>query len=368
MKRFFVAATAFLLVLSIFMKVPSAFSEDKGSKLRIGYVESEEYNYYPYQLSYTFSGLKRLGVINLDTEIDPKTSNSREIWNNICDNYHSDRIELVRKFYFNMKDMDKKDYAKFINSEDVDLVIVMGTVAGKYFADYETRNKFMVFAAADPVASGITKSETERYKDNAFAHIDKARFERQIKACYKMLNFKKIGVVYQDTPEAYVYSAIEPLKNASKELNFEIIEEHVDEAKDDQDYARYYSDLKKAYKNLARKGIDTLYITTATIQEEKLLELLEPDIYKNNIYTIAQSNERQVELGAMIGVTILDTFEQGYFGAEQIKAYLDGTPFNQLEQVNDGTPKMYINYDIAKRLGFKVNLSDLLIMDAIYKL
>ncbi len=368
MKKFFAAFAAFLLVFSMFIKVPQVFSQDKDSKLRIGYVESEEFIYYPYQLLYTFAGLQRLDVMKMGVEIDPKASNSQEIWNSVCDHYQSDRIELVKKFYFNMKDMDKKDYSKFINSEDVDLVIVMGTVAGKYFTDYETKNKFMVFAAADPVASGMTKTETERYKDNSFAHIDKARFDRQIRACYKMIKFKKIGVVYQDTPEAYVYSAIEPLRNAAKELNFEIIEEHVDEAKDDADYKRYYSDLKKAYKSLAKKGIDTLYITTATIQDEKLLELLEPDIYKNNIYTIAQSNERQVELGAMLGVTILDTFEQGYFGAEQIKAYLDGTPFNQLEQVNDGTPKMYINYDIAKRVGFKVTLSELLIMDAIYKL
>ena len=58
--------------------------------------------------------------------------------------------------------------------------------------------------------------------------------------------------------------------------------------------------------------------------------------------------------------------EQGYFAASQIKSYLDGTPFNQLEQVNDDTPKISLNYDIAKRIKLKVPLSTMLIIDSIY--
>ena len=58
--------------------------------------------------------------------------------------------------------------------------------------------------------------------------------------------------------------------------------------------------------------------------------------------------------------------EQGYFAASQIKSYLEGTPFNELEQVNDDTPKMALNYDIAKRIKLKIPMSTMLIIDSIY--
>ena len=367
-KRIFCFLIAFTLFIPIIIKMPFAYSKAENSKLRIGYVESEDFYDFSYQMANIFTGLQELNVIDNNYKINTNEPDSSKVWNNICDNYKSDKVEFVKDMYFDMKYMNQEDYVQMTNRNDVDLVIVMGTVAGKYFLENETKNKFMVFAAADPIAAGIVKSATERYTNNSFAHIDNTRYERQIKASHKILNFKKIGVVYQNTEEAYTYSAIDQLKNAAAELNFEIVEKHVDEAKNQNDYNRYYADLRKAYKELANEGIDTLYITTATIENEQLLNLLEPDIYANKIYTIAQTTESQVKSGALLGVTIQDPREQGYFGATQIKAFIDGTPFEQLDQVNEGTPKLYLNYDVAKLIDLKIPFSILLITDTIYKL
>ena len=367
MKKFLRTVVLFILIFCLSFNFLQAFSENTDKKLRIGYVESEPYAVYSHHLAGIFSGLQELGLIDKGYKVDLEEEDSSKVWRDICDNCKSDKIEFVKDMYFDLKEMDKGEYSNVINRDDVDLIIVMGTVAGKYFVDHETKNKFMIFASADPVKAGILKSKTERYNENSFAHIDSKRYDNQIMVAYKFLNFKKIGVVYQNDAEAYSYSGIEQLKNASKTFGFEIVEKHIDEAKSNDDYKRYYNDLKKAYKELANEGIDALYITTATIENEKLLSILEPDIYANNIYTIAQSTEEQVKYGVLLGTTILDTMEQGYFGATQIKSYLEGTPFNELEQVNDGTPKLVLNYDIAKRIGFEVSLSELLIVDTIYK-
>ena len=368
MKKFLRIVVLFILTFCLSFNFLQAFSENKSQKLRVGYVESEPYNVYSHHLAGIFSGLQEVGLIDKGYKVDLEEEDSYKVWKDICNNYKSDRIEFIKDMFFNVKNMNESEYPQFINRDDVDLVIVMGTVAGKYFVDHETRNKFMIFAAADPIKAGIVKSATERYNENSFAHIDSKRYDNQLKAAHKFLNFKKVGVVYQDTEEAYSYSGIDQLKKASQEFGFEILEKHVDEVKNNNDYDRYYSDLRKAYKELSNEGIDTLYITTATIDDDALLSLLEPDIYAKKIYTIAQSTEEQVKKGALLGTTILDTMEQGYFGATQIKAYLFGTPFNKLEQVNDGTPKLILNYDIAKRIGLEVSLSKLLIVDTIYKI
>ncbi len=367
-KRIFYLLIVFTLFITIIIKTPFYYTNAENSKLRIGYVESEDFYDFSYQLTSIFMGLQELGVIDNNYKISTNERDSSKVWNNICDNCKSDKVEFVKDMYFDMKYMNQENYTQMVNRNDVDLVIVMGTVAGKYFLENETKNKFMVFAAADPISAGIVKSETERYKSNSFAHIDNTRYERQIKASHKILNFKKVGVVYQNTEEAYTYSAIDQLKNSAAELNFEIVEKHVDEAKGQNDYDRYYADLRKAYKELANEGIDTLYITTATIEDKELFNLLEPDIYANKIYTIAQTSESQVKSGALLGVTIQDPWEQGYFGATQIKAFIDGTPFDQLEQVNEGIPKIYLNYDVAKLTDLKIPFSTLLITDTIYKL
>ena len=174
--------------------------------------------------------------------------------------------------------------------------------------------------------------------------------------------------MYQNDESAYAYSGIDSLKSASEELDFDIVVRHVEEAKNEKDYERYYKDLEKAYHELVIEGIDALYVTTATIQDDRLLGLLEKDIYKNNIPTIAQTDENQVKVGATIGVTLLDTEEQAAFAVAQIKKYASGTSFENLDQVNESTAKIYVNYDIAKRIGVKIPFSTLLIVDRIYRL
>ena len=69
-----------------------------------------------------------------------------------------------------------------------------------------------------------------------------------------------------------------------------------------------------------------------------------------------------------IGVTLLDTEEQAAFAVAQIKKYASGTSFENLDQVNESTAKIYVNYDIAKRIGVKIPFSTLLIVDRIYRL
>ena len=366
MKKFFCFMLLTFLFSSLLINDCTTYSENELTKLRIGYVESETFDNYSRQLSGIFAGFQKLGIVESNYKVDLSEVDTKKIWNSICNNYTSDKIEFVEDMYFNMKNVNESDYIKMANRDDVDLIITMGTVAGKYFLTNETKNKFMVFACADPISGRIVKSETERYKDNSFAHIDRTRYERQIRAGHNLFKFKRIGVVYQDTPEAFSYSAIDKLRKLSDELNFEVVEKHVIEAQNENDYDRYYEDLKQAYKELTNEGIDSLYITTATIENEKLMDLLDEDIYPNNIFTIAQTSEQQVEYGALIGFVINDGMEQGYFAASQIKSYLEGTPFNELEQVNDDTPKMALNYDIAKRIKLKIPMSTMLIIDSIY--
>jgi ABC-type uncharacterized transport system substrate-binding protein len=271
--------------------------------------------------------------------------------------------------FFSMKSMDEADYARMVNSADVDILIVMGTVAGLYMRDHEQQNDFMVFASADAIRAGIVKSEAERYVPNSFACVDTQRLRRQIDVAYQMFKFRKIGVVYESSEAAYAYSGIKHLRDAGRAEGraegFEVVKRYVDESRNAADDERYYAELKAAYASLIEEGIDALYITPATTADEKIPWLLE-DVIAAEILTISQVGESQVRSGALFGVTVDDPLDQGRFAARRLAAYMNGTPLREMGQVYEIVPRMYLNYDVCRKTGVELSFRQLLSMDRIF--
>ncbi len=353
---------------------------DQKQPLRIGYVQMKEYSSFAQQLLILAEEFEKEGSIREgfmetnypDTNFDMsfRSGDAKKLWDAICANQTgAGNYEFVQDAYFDMGLMKEKDYETMVNREDVDLTIVMGTTAGVYFKEHEKQNPYMVLLAADPIASEIVKSETDPGDDLTYALIDSTSYRRQIEAGYKFLHFKKLGVVYEDSEDAYVYSAIDSVKEAAEKLGFEILTRHVDEPKSSKDNARYYRELKAAYRELAEEGMDTLYITVSVIDYENQLEdLLADSIVPNKIPTLAQDDVAPVQYGALFGVSLVDYSEQAQHVIRQIRAYHEeGTAFRDLDQVCECTPKIFLNYDMALKIGFDVSFEDLQIIDSIYR-
>ena len=133
MKKFFCFMLLTFLFSSLLINDCTTYSENELTKLRIGYVESETFDNYSRQLSGIFAGFQKLGIVESNYKVDLSEVDTKKIWNSICNNYTSDKIEFVEDMYFNMKNMNESDYIKMVNRDDIDLIITMGTVAGKYF-------------------------------------------------------------------------------------------------------------------------------------------------------------------------------------------------------------------------------------------
>ena len=333
-------------------------------KIKIGYVESEKFDLFSSQLVWMAKAFQEKKILS-QYDIDLNERDSKIIWENMCNHCISNRFEFIREMYYSVHNMSADEINSISNDARVNLVIVMGTAAGLHFARNETKNNFMVLASADPIRSGIVSDENIRDRKNIYAHIDRNRYKRQLLAGHKIFKFKKLGVVFEDNLSAFIYSGIKQLQEASETLGFEVVKRHVKESREPNDSDRYYFDLLNAYRELIKEGIDALYITTATINPHKLYWLLSQDIIPNNIVTIAQTSEMFVKYGALIGVTILNTEEQGYFIVKQLSDFANGKPFHKLEQVNDSTPRIYLNYAIAKKINLRIPFSTLLIIDSI---
>ena len=359
----------------------SALENGKVQKniIRLGYVESEEYGSFCQMLLCIALELAEEGSIdadfvekygNVDYEDRFTEGDTRSLWNDICEaNTKGARYRFVREAFFNLDEMDEGEYEQAVNRDDVDIILSMGTVSGVYLSEHENKNRFINMLSADPIASGIVKSETERFNDRTFALIDQTPYMRQIDAGHKFLGFNKLGVVYEDSESAYSYSAINVVEQKAKELGFEVVYEYVDEPVSDDECDRYYSELKQAYRKLADKGIDCLYITLASIDyEEKMQELLDDSIIPAGIKTLAQDELLPVANGVLFGVTLTDHAESANHVVTQLRRFAEeGVPFDQLDMVCEVTPRIGMNYTTAKRIGFEIPFADLQIIDEIYR-
>ena len=368
MKRIKNKLAALIIIAALLVVALDALSDVGGTslndnKIRVGLIESEQYEVFGYYLDGIAEGLQRIGVID-GYSTDEFESDTHIIWDILAE-CESDSLSFVRDSFYTMKDMDEEEYSLFIDSESVDLWIILGTRAGIYMTENENKNDYMVIASQDPIAAGIVKSGTERIKPNSYAYIDLERISRQIEIGYNVFKFNKIGVVYEN-PIAYAYSGIAPLYRKAEEHGFEIVERHVDESLGETDDERYYAELKAAYSELIDEGIDALYITVATISAERLPWLLE-DIKRAGVATISQSGGNEIEYGVILGVSLSDYQDEGRRIAELLREYIDGVPIAKLDQIYRIVPKISLNYDSLTDSGLKLPVKILLSFDEIIR-
>lgn len=356
-----------LCLILVFLCIPScAFLES--SAVRIGYLESEAYGPFARQTDAAAQTLSQLGY--LEQYVFDARTDSHDVWTKICESQIHKNALFVKEAFYTLNLMSEDEKQKLLMRNDLDVLLVMGTAAGKWLAANadQISYDYMVYAVSDPISAGLTKSETERINKKSFAHIDTNRMGRQISMAYRVFGFTDIGVVYEDSAAAYSYSGIPQLLEQQALHGFNIHTLHVKEptGEDPVDYERYYQELKQAYASLIGK-IQVLYITTAMIEDHMLPWLLE-DVHKAGIITVAETSESQVEMGALIHISLTDSEEEGDFAARTLDEYIKGTPIDRLNQVFEFTPKISINFDTARLIGAEIPVKVLLIADTIYPL
>lgn len=341
-----------------------------GSKWQIGYCESEKFITYPQTLVAVVKGLEETGWLNDLKGFDQVTNSgdSKVIWHWLATREVSPYIDFVDDACYNLRDADVDKEAlidRLKNKKDIDLMLVMGAAAGNLLSNADHETNIFVFAASNAVRSGIIASVEDSGKDNVWAHMDEQRFTRQTKAFYDIVKFKKLGMVYEDSDAARVYSAVNEVESLAREKGFEIVRYHVKEPLSPEEYPRYYQEVQVAYNELAQQ-VDAVYVTIASLESEKLPVLLQP-FYEHKIPVFSQLGNIEVENGALITVSVMDEVNIGRFGADIISKCLLGAKPRDLEQSFQSAPKISLNAKVADRIGFKLPFELAIVVDEVYQ-
>ncbi len=348
-------------------KAPTARAD--GTKWRIAYCESESFITYTQTLVAIVKGLEEIGWINKLEGFDKiaDTGDSKAIWTWLSAREVSPYIEFIDDAFYNLRepDIDRDGIIERLNSQkDVDIMLVMGGAAGAFLSNAEHDTNIFVFAASNAVRSGIIKSVEDSGQDNVWAHMDEQRFERQIRAFYDIVKFKKLGMVYEDSDSARVYSAVNEVESLAKEKGFEIVRYHVKEPISPEEYPKYYQEVQAAYNQLAGQ-VDAVYVTIASLETRKLPELFQP-FYAHNIPIFSQLGNIEVKNGALMTVSVMDEVNIGRFGADNISKCLLGANPRDLEQSFQSAPKITLNAEVAKKIGFKLPFELVIVVDEVY--
>ena len=335
--------------------------------LTMGCFIGEDYYYFTDELAAAATLLVGQGEIS-GYDINAEYGTAEEIWKALSAASSTGDTKYVfsEKDFYNYDKMSEDEVSALLESSSFDLLLVFGTAAGKLLTTNADKLSYdyMVFGATDPISSGIIAGVDERYNDHSFAQVDPGRITRQIEGAYEIFKFKDIGVVYEDNDSAYSYSGIGQLEAAAKKYGFNIHTRHVVESTGAEDDDRYYSELKAAYDDL-QDEIDALYITTATIDSAMLPSLLS-DLHNAGIVTIAESSESQVEMGALMHISIGDSKEEGQFLGYAISEYASGKPITDIDMLFEIAPKIYFNRETLEKTGAQLPLGMILVADGIY--
>lgn len=344
-------------------------TSNNGIKWRIGYCESEPFFNFSGTLYGLIFGLKEMGWISVDLEAIPYEAGQEDslvMWNWLAGQDTGPYIEFVKDAFYSLhRPGDEEAVLKRLSEKkDLDLMIVMGTHAGRSLANDNHQTPIMVFSTTNAVTSKIIESSDDSGKDHVWAHIDADRYKRQIEVFHDIFQFKKLGVVYEDSEVGRVYAALEDLEELSNILGFEIITYTVDEARDEEDKERYHREVLEAHKYLANK-VDAMYLTAGTRDLEKIKLLMEP-FYEAGVPVFSQLGANEVQHGALLSLYRADFNGIGRFGADNITKVLKGAKPRELSQIYGDTPSIVLNFKVAERIGYKIPFEILLSADEIY--
>jgi len=367
----------------IFLFSACSFSNDEfstqpltnnGKKWRIGYFEGGPFAGYPKTLKSLIQGLAELGWLGETQfpDLEDKTD-TKKLWLWISKNVESPYLEFVTDAYWssnwdkgNLRLETKKEVIQRLNQkQDLDIMIAMGTWAGKDLANYQHSVPIVVVAARNPVLSGIIKSREESGFDHIHARVDPNRYERQVRKFHDIFNFKRLGIVYDKyTPSGRNYAGIEQIEKVAVERQFKIVSCNAPSVQVPIGYAERAA--IECYKELAPK-VDAVYLTEHRGLTKRSVQKILPPLILYKVPSFSQSISMAARQGVLMGNANTVYQPVGRFYAKIIANIFNGASPGDLPLVFNDPLRLAINMNTAKKIGYEPNQMITKSIDEVYE-
>ena len=342
---------------------------NKGEKWNIAYYEGGPFSDYAETMKVLLAGLMELGWI--DPADLPRYDREIQMpywdWLGQC---QSSFLTFKGENGFSADWDDQKRaltrerVLKKLKSGSIDLIIAMGTWAGLDLANNEHSVPVLVLSTSDPIKAGIIQSVKNSGYAHVTARVDPNRYERQIRMFSRIVDFKTLGIAYEDTPEGRVYSAVDSAERIAGERGFKIVSCEVIDTNagaDESDRSCF-----ECYEKLA-ETCDAVYVTALTCVDRQGKAIA--DIFrKAQTPSFAMVGSRFVKDGIMLSISSDSGYAAlGRYNARKFGEILNGTKPGDLKQIFEDPLEIAINMETVRQIGFKMPESILKIASEIYE-
>ncbi len=349
----------------------SSPTTNDGQHWRVGYYEGGPYSDYQKVLTATIKGLMAKGWIKNDQIPSLKGEQTVGLWQWLNTTMQSDYIEFVKDAHYSADWDDtarvnqKQQVIKRLKeSNDIDLMIAMGTWAGQDLANNEHKTDTLVLSSSDPISSGIVKSLEDSGYKHIHATVDPDRYERQLRVFHDITGFRKLGVAFENSKNGRSYAAINVINSLSKELGFSVLPCHTKSDISDTRIAE--QSVITCFQQLSQK-VDAIYVTEQGGITEKSIPVLVRTANKHKIPTFSQSGAEEVKYGVLASLSQSNFKYFGKFHAETAAKIFNGAQPFELSQLFEEPPRMAVNLKTAEIIGFNPPILLLGASDEIYR-
>ena len=341
-----------------------------GKKWRLGYLGSGEHTEYPRTLRAIVQGLAQLGW--LSTPELPADLSNEQLWAFLAEHTTSAYLEFVHDAWWQPGHFDAEQrrkvrdavMARLSTLSDIDLIIAMGTWAGQDMVALDTPVPTIVAAASDAVGAHIVASPADSGLDNLLARVQPEHYQQQLRLFHDIVPFKRLGLVYENTPEGKTYGAVDAAQQVARERGFDVIACHARSTGLTREQAS--KNVLDCYRRLA-PDIDAAYVTlhigTADTTTGHIAQILR----HAHIPSFAMLGSEYVEQGILLSLAQADYTYVGLFYAENIARIFNGAQARQLHQIWMDPQKLAINLYTARLIGFDPPVDVLLAADEVFE-
>jgi len=339
-----------------------------GERWRIGYVDGGDYDEYSDTLRALVLGLQALGWLSI-SDI-PTNLDGHQLWRFLAVHTKSDYLEFVSDAWWQPGNFDdskrpamRQAIAQRVSTaHDIDLIIAMGTWAGQDMVALRAPVPTIVAAASDPVQTHIIHSPRDSGLDNLLAGVEPERYERQLRVFHEVVPFKRLGIVFENTPEGKTYSALSAARQVARERGFALVTCHA--PWNNVALSQATQNVLDCYRRLA-PDIDAAYVTAHRGITRDSIKLVARLLQDAQIPSFSMLGAPQVRQGILLSLAQADVSYTGMFYAKAIARIFNGAQARQLNQIWMDPARLVINLHTARLIGFDPPVDTLLAADEI---
>ncbi|MFH1139101.1 MAG: ABC transporter substrate binding protein [Pseudomonadota bacterium] len=331
-----------------------------GKKWRIVYYEGGPYVNYRGSLEHIVLALMDMGWIEKSAWPDlPGEENSSVLWDWMSTRLKSDYLEFIREGFWSAGwdssrrgEIREQILSRISRDQDVDLILAAGTWAGEDLVPYVHNTPIMVFSTADPVRAGIIMSPGDSGRDNVHAWCDPTRIQRRLELFHDLLNFKKLGLIYEDTPDGLAIGHLEVVRETAARRGFEVAA--CVAASSAPSPGEIKAQVGACVDRLARR-VDAFLVTDHRgLSITFLPEVVRPFMDRGVVTFSPVVGPRLVRRGVVMGIARADYASLGYFYAAVITKIFHGIKPRDIEQVYKEPLGIALNAKAAELTGYRI--------------